>query len=197
MKKLTNLAFILLATYFFVGCAHKISIAPKTDEILIIEANNKLNANVGYYISQEDRKKEVITPGGGGDDVKYNPYSDTESAFRLVLTKMFNNVHSLNSLEDDATIKNKNIKYVFVPSLYTTSYSESLFTWPPTKFTFELRYYVLNNKQKEIWSDIIYSEGYATFSEFKSNLGLSAQRATEKVFLKFIEKIDKSNKFDK
>jgi len=195
MKKLTNVILIIIATYFFTGCAHKISITPKNDEIMLIEPNNKLNVNVGYFISQEDRVKQIITPGGGGDKVEYAPYGDTETAFRLVLSKIFNKVYSLDSVDNKEIIESKNIKYVFVPSIYTTSYSESLFTWPPTKFTFELRCYALNKEQKEVWSDIIYSEGYATFDEFKSNFGLSAQRATEQTFLRFIETIDKSNKF--
>lgn len=196
MQKLIKLLFVMSFPLFFIGCAHKMSIAPKTDEISSIEPHNKLNVNVGYYISQEDRIKSIIGPGGGGDKVEYAPYADTESAFRLVLSKIFSKVYYIDSLENKKIIEDRKIKYVFVPSIYTTSYSDGLFTWPPTKFTYELRCYATNNEGKEIWSDIVYSEGYATFNEFKNNFGLAGQKASEETFIKLLKQIDKSGKFN-
>lgn len=198
MKKFIMYIVVLITPYILTGCAHKINITPKMDGIteITLKHSGKINKNVGYYISYEDRNKYVVTPGGGGDKIEYSPYKDTESSLRLALLQIFSKVYSLESLNDTSFIKNKDIKYIFIPTIYTTSYSDSLLTWPATNFTFELRCYAINNEGKEIWSEIIYSQGNATFSEFRHNFGLSAQRATEEAFIKLIEKIDKSSQFN-
>ena len=64
------------------GCAHPITITPNTSNIDRKDAY-EINKNVGYYISAEDRFKEVITPGGGGDSIRYTPYSDLEPATEI------------------------------------------------------------------------------------------------------------------
>jgi len=196
MRKLSNVLILVLATYLFSGCAHKISITPDTDSINRVVVDNKIDANVAYYMSQDNKMKEIITPGGGGDKITYSPYKDTEAAFRFVLLKLFDKVYSLDSLDDKTVIQTKNIKYIFIPTINTTSFSDSIFTWPPTKFTFELRCYALDKNSNEIWSDIIYSEGYASYDEFKNNFGLSAQRASKQAMLELLEKIDRSKKFN-
>jgi hypothetical protein len=94
-----------------------------------------IDKNVAYFISQENHLKQVTTPGGGGDKVTYKPYADTEVALNTVLSKMFSRVYSLNSVDDQQYIDDKNISYIFVPKLTTNSSSSSMLTWPPTNFT--------------------------------------------------------------
>lgn len=194
-KQLSIIASGFIATLLLTGCSHKISIDPSLDEIRQTNVENKINANVGYYISEFNKNKKVNTPGGGGDSVDYTPYKDTESALNTVLSKIFNRVYSLKTLNDKDYIKLKNIKYIFVPTINTTSSSGSAFTWPPTNFTFELKCQATNNDNKIIWEETIYSEGYASFSEFKNNFSLSAQRATEKAFKSMLIKLKQTDKF--
>lgn len=192
-----NIAIILLISIIFSGCAHKISINPDLEEIRNTSIDKKFNANVGYYISIEDKMKEVITNGGGGDKVKYTPYKDTEAALNTVLSKVFNKVYALSSLDNNEYIESKNIKYIFIPTIHTSSSSDSMLTWPPTKFSVELKSQATDTKGKEVWFDIIYVDGYATFDEFKSNFSLSSQRATEKAFKQMLVNLKETNKFGK
>ncbi|MEA2019061.1 MAG: hypothetical protein U9N59_11490 [Campylobacterota bacterium] len=187
----------IFAIILFTGCSHKITLKPSLDEIQTMNIDKKLNLNVGYYISNSDRNKEVITPGGGGDRVDYTPYKDVEVAFKTVLSKKFNNVFSLASINDKNFINTNNIKYVFVPKITTNSFSPSMFTWPPTKFTFNLICKATDTKGNVIWSETILSEGYAEFEEFKNNFSLSAQRATEKAFKNLISKLNQPSSFSK
>lgn len=198
MKKSIKLiicsVFVALA---MTGCSHKISIDPSLDEIRDAKVKEKINVNVGYYISQDIENKKVVTPGGGGDKVDYTPYKDTETALNVVLLKIFNNVYKVKSLEDKKYIESKNIRYVFLPTIKTDSSSESLVTWPPTKFTIELKCKAINSDNKTIWEETIYAEGNAEFDEFKNNFALSAQRATEKVFKNMLIKLKETDKFSK
>ena len=86
-KKLGIVASSFIATLLLTGCSHKISIDPSLDEIRQTNIENKINVNVGYYISKVNKSKKVNTPGGGGDSVDYTPYKDTESALNTVLIK--------------------------------------------------------------------------------------------------------------
>jgi hypothetical protein len=47
---------------------------------------------VGYYISEEQRAQEVITPGGGGDRVSYFSYRDRETALLLAIAAVTSTV---------------------------------------------------------------------------------------------------------
>jgi hypothetical protein len=186
----------LLASVLFSGCAHKISLDPSLSAIRDTDIEQKVNINVGYYISQNNKELNVVTPGGGGDKVEYFPYKDTESAFNTVLSKVFNRVYSLKSFNDKKFIESKNIKYIFTPTLTTNSSSESMFTWPPTKFTVALKCEAVNTEGSKVWEETVYEEGHASFSEFKNNFSLSAQRATEKAFLSMLNKLKRSNAFN-
>ena len=138
---------------------------------------------------------EVVSKGGGGDKVKYTPYKDTEAVLHTMLSKVFNRVYYVGSLQNDEYLVSKNIKYIFIPTIHTTSSSESSFTWPPTTFNVELKCQAIDQKGNEVWYDIVYVSGYATFDEFKSNWSLSAQRATEQAFKKMLIKLKDSNEF--
>jgi len=194
-KKLKVLILGVIGIILLSGCAHKIKIDPSLDEIRTTKVSTNKNISVSYYISDIKKNKEVITPGGGGDEVKYSPYKDTEGALNTILSKKFKRVYSLSSLDDKTFISNNNIKYIFIPTIKTDSSSSSLFTWPPTKFTFELECKAVNTENKKIWNEKVTSQGNAEFDEFKNNFSLAAQRATEKAFKKMLKKLVKTNKF--
>ncbi len=190
LKLLTNM-FFLFSVLILSGCAHQISLNPDTEKLQVTE--NKSASVVGYYISEDDIKKQVKTPGGGGDNVSYKPYKDTEAALYTVLSNKFENVYKLESLTDSTFLKDKKIEYVFIPTITTQSSSDSLFTWPPTEFTFTLNCKTLNNNGDIVWNSEVKGFGKAEFDEFKNNFSLSAKRATEEAFNKLIVELDQSN----
>jgi len=171
----------LLMIAVITGCSHSIQISP---ELSAIRGNNtnKSNTPVGYYISKVDMATEVKTPGGGGDDVTYFPYKDTEAAIKTILSQKFKKVYALKSKNNDPVIKDKNIGLIFFPKIKTDSSSSSLLTWPPTDFTVELSCKANTRNGKTIWKKTVTGKGHAEFSEFKSDFSLSAKRASEEAF---------------
>ena len=99
---------------------------PNTDSF--VSSDKIINTTVGYHISDEDRKKIVTTDGGGGDDVSYSPYKDTESILFTVLSNKFEDVYLVKNLDDNAFIKENEIKLIFIPEIITQSSSSSAFT---------------------------------------------------------------------
>ena len=179
------------------GCAHGIQLTPNLDDLhnTDVEVENKINKNVAYYISQQDMETEVITPGGGGDKVKYYPYRDTESALDTMLSKVFNHVYSIPLIKQAAFIQKKNISYIFKPSIKTDSSSDSILTWPPTHFTFELTCTATDLSDNEVWSKKVKAEGKAEYGEFKEDLSLSARRASEEAFKQMLAELLNANYF--
>lgn len=180
MSKLRLLA-LSLCVLILAGCAHPISITP---DLQAIDRNTvkPINKTVGYYIAATDREKEVTTPGGGGDKVKYYPYKEIEPALQKVLNNMFVSVKRLDNPQDTAFLKANNVVLVFQPEITTDSKSDSSFTWPPTEFTVDLKCKAVDSSGKTVWEKKIATQGKATFSEFKSDFSLSAKRATETAF---------------
>jgi len=187
--------YSIFIIFIMTGCSHKISIDPKLENINSIKVDKKMDVNVGYYISKELQNKKVVSSGGGGDKIDYTPYSDTEDALNVVLMKIFNKVYKINMLEDKKYISDKNIKYIFIPTIKTDSSSESLVTWPPTKFTIELKCKAIDSSNKTIWEETINSEGKAEYDEFKYDFALSARIATEKAFKTMLIKLKETDKF--
>jgi len=187
---------LLVAMVILTGaCAHPISITP--DLAKLDRANVKQSASkVGYYISDADRNLEVITPGGGGDKVKYKPYEQLEPAIQKVLSNKFARVYSLKKENDSVEIKSKGITYVFVPKVSTTSSSKSAFTWPPTNFSVTLDCRAVDSTGSTVWQKSLTGEGEAQFKEFKSNFSLSAQRASYNTFKMLEDVLDKEPKFN-
>ncbi len=148
--------------------------------------------NAGYYISDENRAKEVITPGGGGDKVKYTLYADIEPALKHALSNIFSNVYTVPSLDDFNFITSNNISYVFVPSITTDSSSDSAFTWPPTDFSVSLQCYAIDSTGANIWETTVQGEGHAEFEQFKHDFSLSARKAVKNVLLKLESEISKA-----
>jgi len=188
MSKLL-LTSIIMITTLISGCAHQIKINPNTESFS--ESNLKINKVVGYHISDTDRNKLVKTDGGGGDDITYTPYKDTESVLFTVLSNKFKDVYLVKSLDDSTFIKDNEIKLIFIPKITTSSSSQSPFTWPPTKFTVDLKIKAINSSGDVVWEKQIKKTGLAEYDEFKSDFSLSARRATEQTFLQLAQEIEK------
>ncbi len=193
MNYLTRVIAVL-ALFITIGCAHQINITPPLNT-LDVDGIGKIDKNVGYYISPVDLSKEVTTPGGGGDKVKYFPYKESEPALNKILSNIFSKVYPLTSIDDKQFISSNNISYIFIPKIETNSSSDSAFTWPPTNFTVSLDCKALDRSGSVIWQKNVKGEGEASFSEFKNDFPLAAKRAVIKAFLKLQEEIIKSRVF--
>jgi hypothetical protein len=166
------------------GCAHPIIISPDIGKIEPAATAQPIKKNVAYYIADDVRTKEVITPGGGGDKVSYQPYRDIETAFYKMLTNVFGNVTKLKTPKDMEAISKNNIAYVITPELVTNSSSPSPFTWPPTKFSVDLTCSIADAAGNPVTSKKVSGTGEAEFAEFKADFSLSAKRASQDALLK-------------
>lgn len=184
-----KLKFVVLTIVIFMtGCAHKINISPETTQLIGVKME-KADYAVGYHIEPTLLDMPVETPGGGGDDITYTPYKDTESALFTVLSKKFKDVYRVKSMNDSTFIKDNEIKLVFLPTITTNSSSSSFLTWPPTYFTVDLNVKAINNKGDIVWQDSAFASGKAEFSEFQEDFGLAAKRATEEAFIMLSRKL--------
>jgi hypothetical protein len=180
LKTSLSLALVL----FCAGCAHSIVTTPDLVELKHGDAQ-LIDKNVAYYISKEDRNKQVSTPGGGGDKVSYYPYKELEPALYKSLSNVFRRAYPLESPTDLQTIQAKGITFVFTPTIATNSSSESALTWPPTKFTVTLTCKAVDVGGKGIWEKQFTGEGAAEFEEFKTDFSLAAKRASQSAFQQF------------
>jgi hypothetical protein len=188
MQLSNRLATLTLAALLG-GCAHPIVITPDAAK-LPTRDNIKPSANiVGYYISEEERGRQVVTPGGGGDKVEYAPYKELEPGIFRVLNNVFANVHVLKSEGDTAYLTDNRIAFVVRPQITTNSSSGSPFTWPPTDFTVVINIKAVDDAGKTVWQDEAVGQGKAEFSEFKSDFSLSAKRASEQALTQLQTKL--------
>lgn len=169
----------LLPAALLAGCAHQIIITPDVSQLSGREVK-PIAQKVGYYISPADRELQVTTPGGGGDKVSYYPYREIEPALFKVLSNVFERAYPVASPTDVAALKANGIAYVFVPVIETDSSSESVFTWPPTRFRVALACKALDRDGRTVWEKRVVGEGEATYDEFKSDFPLAAKRASLK-----------------
>ncbi|MGH6648695.1 hypothetical protein [Aquabacterium sp.] len=172
------------------GCAHPITLVP--DLATVPAASAKINKTAGYVVSAEDMAKEVETPGGGGDKVKYAPYKDLDVGLYKSFSQVFTNVVKLKSVNDVEGIASQGVSLVISPSIATDSSSSSAFTWPPTKFTITLTCTVVDAKGAPVTVITSKGEGAAEFSEFKSNFSLSAKRASEDALKNLVKALSES-----
>ena len=184
---------VITALIILSGCSHNIQLTPDLTSLREVKTGPVIDKNVAYFISQENHLKQVTTPGGGGDKVTYKPYADTEVALNTVLSKMFSRVYSLNSVDDQQYIDDKNISYIFVPKLTTNSSSSSMLTWPPTNFTISLSCEALDSTGNSVWQKTVESSGDADFNEFKSDFSLAARRASEEAFRMLLNEINNAD----
>lgn len=192
IKLIAKFSFISLVL-LTAACSHHIQINPETEKLRSAEGISKSSKNVGYYISPQNKLKEVKTPGGGGDSVTYEPYQDAEGALNTTLSKIYNRAYSVDSLENKNYFSDKNIEIIFIPTITTNSSSSSALTWPPTEFTVNLSCKAINPDGDTVWEKEINAKGNAKFSEFKKDFGLSGRRAMEDAFMQLLQDISKSD----
>ncbi|MEO3714440.1 hypothetical protein [Roseateles flavus] len=181
MKRLALYLVSLFLVVMATGCAHPISLTPNVSAALEQVKVEKIPKKVGYYISPEDRAREVTTPGGGGDKVSYLPYRDLETGLYVVLGQSFSDVSRIETLGSPKAAEQQ---FIIKPTITTTSYSDSLVTWPPTVFTVQLTLAVEDSTGKPVTQISAQGEGRAEFSEFKGDFSLAARRATENMLVK-------------
>ncbi len=164
------------------GCAHMINLTPPLNT-LEAEGIAKVGKTAGYYIDPALRSKTVTTPGGGGDKVSYMPYADVEPALRNVLERVFGEAVPVASLTDQQALANQHVAYVFIPTITTSSSSNSAFTWPPTHFEMTIDCRVQSPDGATVWQGVAKGQGEAVFDDFKHDFSLAARRATKAAFL--------------
>jgi hypothetical protein len=182
--RISTLLLSIIAVAALAGCAHPIIMTPDIAKIEPATTVQPIKKNVAYYIAEDARTNEVITPGGGGDKVSYQPYRDIETAFYKMLTNVFGSVTKLKTPADAEAIAKNNVVYVITPQLATDSSSPSPFTWPPTKFSVDLTCNITDATGNALLSKKVSGAGAAEFDEFKSDFSLSAKRASQDALLK-------------
>jgi hypothetical protein len=177
-----------------VGCAHRIEITPALDALAVSGAS-KIDKNVGYYISPENLAKEVETPGGGGDKVKYAPYKESEPALKQVLSNAFREVYALPSPGDAEFIASKSISYVFVPTITTDSSSRSPWIWPPSDFTVSLDCRATDGSSRVVWETSVREEAHERLPDVYRDHARAGKVALQNAFLELQARILKAVEF--
>ncbi|WP_425257672.1 hypothetical protein ACPOLB_19400 [Rubrivivax sp. RP6-9] len=177
----------LLAAFvaLLVGCAHPISLNPDISKLQAASAQ-KIQKGVGLQISDEERQREVTTPGGGGDKVRYQPYRDLEAGLYVVLSQSFANVVQVAGATDPK-VMTQGLHYIVRPTITTNSSSSSLLTWPPTAFTVDVVCRVEDLQGRLVKEVRASAEGKAEFSEFKNDFSLSAKRAADAALVQLLQ----------
>lgn len=185
LRRWLGILFALVVAAIASGCAHPISLTGNADA-LIGKGQNKMSHGVGLLISEEDRGREFVTPGGGGDKVSYKPYRDLETGIYIALSESFSKVVRVNGAQDPK-VKAETLRYLVTPQITTTSYSPSLFTWPPTIFTIELVCKFSDAEGRPITEVRVTGDGRAEFDDFKGDFSLAAKRAADDALGKLVK----------
>lgn len=191
MSRAASVAASAAVVALVTGCAHPISVAPDLNQVP--QAASKINKTAAYYVSAEDMAKEVETPGGGGDKVKYAPYRDLDSGLYKAFSQVFDNVVKLKSPQDAAAIAAQGVSLVIKPTITTTSSSDSVLTWPPTQFGVDILCTVTDASGKELMRTHSSGQGAATFSEFVGDYSLAAKRASQEALAKLVRDLAASD----
>ena len=185
MKIQRRFFFILVLLLLCSGCAHNIKINPKLDNIGNEGPSQKINKNVGYYISTENIALQTTTSAGGGDSVKYAPYSDLEPAFNLVLSNIFTTTYMIKDLNDISFLQDKDISFVFIPRITTTSSSRNAFFWPPTDFSMTINCIAVDKDQTQVWQTTVQADNdVVAVSEIIKDHSLVGKLAAENALKK-------------
>jgi hypothetical protein len=172
------------------ACAHPLSISP--DLAVIPIQKPSVQKNAAYVITPEDRDREVTSPTGGGDSIRYFPYREMEAGLFRALSSIYAKVTLLRSSTDKAVLDASKASYVFLPVITTEASSTSSVFWPPTDFTVTIKYQVQDATGKALYNNQVQGKGKATFDEYKTELGLAGRRAVEDVLKKFKEQVEKA-----
>jgi len=182
--RILNWIATAIITLIIVGCAHTVSIDPGMDRIQQTAKPPRIDKTVAYYIPQELQFKQVITPGGGNDKVRYAPYNDIEMGFYKMLSNVFSKVVKIHSPKDIDLLTQNKVSFIVLPEIATNSSSSNTLTWPPTSFNLELTCKITDINGAIIVTPTVHGEGKAAFSEFKRDAGLSGRRASIDALLK-------------
>ena len=179
IARIAGASLSVIALVALTGCAHPIQLTPSAGPAASGQA--RIPKSVAFYISAEDKAKEVIGPGGGGDKVSYFPYRDLEPSFYKALGEVFTDVTKLSDPKDSATLAARNVVLVITPTINTVSYSDGILTWPPTQFTVEFDCRVADAQGQAVAQIKASGQGAATFAEFTAarDFSLAARRASE------------------
>ena len=179
----------LLAAVLATGCAHPISV---TTDVSQVRSSGKprIEKSVAYVIAPDDRDREVITPGGGGDKLSYKPYRDLDAGIFKALSEVFANVSRVDAAAEAAKPGRDKFQLVFVPRITTTSSSASPFTWPPTAFAIDLACKVSDASGAPVSEINVVGNGQAEFSEFKSDRSLAAKRVAQDAMQKLVKALE-------
>lgn len=189
----------LTAVAFLAGCAHPITIAPDMSKLVRDEAAKpRVETQVGYFISEQNRALRVKTPAGGGDFVEYAPYADLETGLYRVLSNVFTNVHVVKNVQDKEFLTSKNISYLFTPTLTTTSSSRNSFFWPPTDFTVTIDCVAADDQTQQVWKTSV-QEGndVVAVKDTLADHGLAGKKAAEKALKKLQAELEAAPVFRK
>ena len=181
-------ALVLSAAVLAGGCAHPISLTADAASIVGSAGGATADRKVGLVVTEEQRKREVVSPGGGGDKLSYFPYRDLETGLYMALSEHFTGVSIVNG-PGDAKVKSEGLTLFVSPEISTTSHSPSLLTWPPTVFTVELACTVKDANDRVLKQLRVQGEGRAEFDEFKADPSLSAKRASNDALKKLVRAI--------
>lgn len=186
MIKILKIAVLAALALVLGGCAHPLVISPDLSQITT--SSDKIGKNVSYYFT-DDLEKEVITPGGGGDMVKYKPYKDLDTGVYKMFSNTFQNASYARNKPDSSQT---DLDYIAAVTISTSSSSSSAFTWIPTLFTVNLNVDFTDVRTERSTKLQVAGEGRAEYSEFKTNFNLTGKRASEDAINKMSSEILKS-----
>lgn len=184
------MAFFALALLLALGgCAHPIQLVPEPAQLVGQGGADKIDRPVVLVVTDAQLSQEVVSPGGGGDKVSYKPYKDLQTGMYIALGEVFTRA-SLANGPSDPRIGTDPATVVVTPTITTTSYSPSLFTWPPTIFTITLEFAFREASGARALTTVrVQGEGRAEFDEFKSDFSLSSKRAAQDALTRMVKAI--------
>lgn len=191
MQRILSWPALVLVVAIASGCAHPISMNP---DLAAISGDRSavIPKSVGYHIPESAKALEVTTPGGGGDKIRYFPYRDIEPGLYKALGEAFASVTRVQDPGNAAAMAGSGIQLLITPQIRTDSSSDSVFTWPPTRFTVDLACTVTDAQGQPVDVVRVSGQGQATFDEFKANFALAAVRATNQALDKLIRALTDS-----
>lgn len=180
MAKTSALARLLplLFVVWLVGCAHHINVEPNLDRLGPPDAQ-RINARVGLHIPPELANLEVTTPGGGGDNVRYNPYAAVAQGYRRILSNVFTDIVPVASSASASAEASPTVDYVMVPSIVTNSGGTNFFTWPPESFTVDLSTSIRDKAGRTLASPRVVGTATVATGERLADHGIAGRRAFE------------------
>lgn len=178
----------VVAVLLLGACAHPITINPTSTPL---RSKDQLYSQkvVAYVMTDADRGKQVTTASGGGDKISYFPYKELEEGIREALRSLYSDVLLVRSPTDVEAIQRDQIVFVFAPEIHTNSSSDSILTWPPTKFSILLLSTVTDATGNILAHVEVSGQGAASYSEFMDDFGLAGRRAAKDALEKFTAEI--------